>query len=318
MPKKRKEEQVTQIPPAQAGVSRRLMPEFSQGETDLEESPGSPEEEITPKTSTAQIVEEETGASSPPASSPPTQEKTQEKTQKETQESKEEEWIIPGRIKTVEDLKKSYRELEGAFTRVNQEKADLERFYQDLLQTSPPSQKAPVSISSDLGEKLLNSPNEAINELTSMITSKVKEDLMREQTQRAQAAYIQEGREVIDYLRQNFPEEVKEENYPFIDALAMWKAPSYLKGPMERYKWAAEEFRTWKKKLQDEMKPSVQAEIQEVEAMKRQAKTESPTAPKVERTFSRAEIRDMIINRPEEYQRRQKEILEAYRTGKVR
>jgi len=313
MPKKRKEEQTMQTSPAQAGVSRRLMPEPSQEEIDLEKTPGSPEEETTPKASTARIVEEET------ESSPPVQEKTEEKIQEKTPEkSEEEKWIIPGRIKTVEDLLKSYRELEGAFTRANQEKADLERFYQDLLQTSPPSQKAPTSVSSDLGDKLLNSPNEAINELTSVITSKVKEDLMREQTRQAQAAYIQEGREVIDYLRQNYPEEVKEENYPFIDALAMWKAPSYLRGPKERYEWAVKEFQTWKKKLQDEMRPSVQAEIQEVEAMKRQAKTESPTASKAERTFSRAEIRDMIINRPEEYQRRQKEILEAYRTGKVR
>ena len=244
-------------------------------------------------------------------------EKTQnieQSSQKEGGETSNE--LILGKFKSVKDLEKSYREIEKAFTRVNQEKAEQERFYKELLKAIPTKTSTPqIDIAEDFYEKLQDNPKEAVKEIISIVEQNLEKKNEEKRKLEEQAKFESSKEYVTKYLHETYPDIVKPENYAFLDHLASLNPSGDLKS---RYEYAVSEFKKFRQRLIDEVKPQATKEVAQVEEMKRKAKLESSSPRPSKKIYSREKIIQLMIHQPEEYKLREKEIMQAYREGRVR
>lgn len=224
--------------------------------------------------------------------------------------------LILGKFKTHEDLEKAYRELESAFTRVSQEKSAQRQFYEDLIRSIGSDNGSGKDITLDdkfadeFQDMLFENPKEALSKFAKAIKSEIFNDL--------NAKFVEkDALETTEYIKRTYPDIVKEENYAIIDALAAI-APPDLKTYRQRYEFAIDEFRKLKNRLIEAERQSIQKEIQATEEMKERAKIAPSSAISSEKVYSRAAIRDMMLNRPSEYARLYDDILRAYREGRVK
>lgn len=122
-------------------------------------------------------VAEDTSTTTPEENLSEEQEQTSESTE-ETDEGAAtegsagtpEEWVVPGRFKTVEDLKNSYRHAEAELTRRSQELSQLKR---QASQTSA----NPERELTDFKEAVLKNPVEAVRSVARSVTKEALEEV---------------------------------------------------------------------------------------------------------------------------------------------
>lgn len=231
-------------------------------------------------------------------------------------EPQKEEELILGRFKTQEDLEKSYKEMEGTFTRSQQALTEQKQFYEDILKGTQPVQKEqdqPIEIGDDFYNRFNENPQEAASDMAKAIRTQVMDEIKRESS-------ADDLKSTIERIKLDHSDVVIDQNYPILEGLAQM-ATQYdpaIKTHRQRYDFAIKEFKTMRDSIINSVKPVVQDQIRATETMKEKAKIETATSSVSEKTYSRAEIRSMMINRPDEYERKQGEIMQAYRDGRVR
>lgn len=270
--------------------------------------------------STATIVSDD-----PPEEGEVEEEVEEEEAEEETETEEEEvetDNLILGKFKTQEELETAYTELNGSFTRTNQEKANEKKFYEDLLKTTTgqPEVKVDEKFAENFYEELMENPTEATKNLVSQITQQVRGDLETEK--RVSQAERQEGekRKTIAWLNKNYPDVVNNQrNSAIVDGLAM-AAPEEFRGSYQSmYEYAMKEFEGFAEGVGKKIAPRIKEEVDEMNEMKRKAKINSAgTVSQSSKIYSSAEIRKLMQTNPAEYKRKEKILMKAYAEGRVK
>lgn len=111
----------------------------------------------------------------------------------EDKSSEEEEWVIPNRCKTVDDLKKSYSDLESEFSRRNAENAQLRKQAAERNKATPAEQEAELVTFND---NLKKDPIGTLRRLAREEVGDVKSDT---NSLRFEQAYFRRKNEVPDF-----------------------------------------------------------------------------------------------------------------------
>ena len=225
--------------------------------------------------------------------------------------------LIMGKYKSQDDLINAYKEIQASKTRGDQEKAEQEKFYKDLLAQTAKKQeeKAPELNYKELADLQITDPAEYTRRLSAEITRQVKVERDKEVAEKAKVDEQNDLTTAQAEIIRLHPEIVKEENYPILNAYANQSDKPNWSG---RFEDAVKEFKAMQERLKAEVTPSVQETVAQTEQMKANAKIESSTARSTAKIYKMSDIRRLITENPAEYQRLQPEIMKAYSENRVR
>lgn len=234
------------------------------------------------------------------------------------QESQEEEEIVnevqeaevPSKFKDkpLEDIVKSYAELEKEFGRKNNELGELRKLTDQLLGlqlSDKKEEEAPKEYSLDV-DSLLDNPSEAISSAISNNPEfrEIKEALQRDKREKAKAAFEAE--------HANWEEDLKSQEFQ------EWVGSSSIRSEMFQrahtqydYKIAGELF-----DMYNQTKPS--APKTDTQKVKRNAVETGSTGAKSTKIFRRADLINLRTQNPAKYEAMEDEIMKAYAEKRVR
>ncbi len=214
----------------------------------------------------------------------------------------------------LDKLLKSYNEAESKLTALSQQVSSMEDYYRNLLSATQPKQPLPEL--DDVAEKIFEDPKNALGEFSELVINKVKSELEAEKEREAIKRQEEDKANAIKYLAEQGIT-LESPDMPFIDTYAtryLNKGDSYT----EAYKQAVKDYNTFVASLKERIQPEVAGQVQEVENMKRKARVETASATAGKKMISASYIRDLLINNPQEYARREAEFMKAYQEGRVK
>lgn len=226
------------------------------------------------------------------------------------EETEQEKRLYGGKFNTAEELESDYQKTQAALTQANQEKAGIRRLNEDLTRVIS-TVRIPVKtkLSENFRDRFDDNPQEATDELVEVATNAAYTRLEQERIKR-------EDQEAINYIQSAYPDIVIPENYAVLDGLAIESTSPTARG---KYEEAIRKYKDRRKAIIEDAKPSILKEAQKVDEMKSGARIEgSVRSVGGGKTFSSAQLGDMMVNHPEEYARRQDEIMKAYKENRVR
>ena len=230
-------------------------------------------------------------------------------------ENKEPEYVVPDKFKdkSIEDVSKSYEELEKKLGRQAQELGDTRKLADDLLrqeleknkQTQAPQQDQPTEFDYD-------NPLESVRKMIQQELNHVREQLKATQDVSTRDKLAQQHPDYMDIAAS--PEFSDWVNSSPIRVDLYRRANDQLE-----YNAAVELLDTWKALNPTKETPS-KVETQKVTKQKiNELSTESgSTGQTSTKTFSRRELINLRATNPQKYQDMSEEIRQAYAEGRVR
>lgn len=238
-------------------------------------------------------------------------------TNKELQPSETDK--ISGRFDSPEALAKSYGELEKKFTQSSQTHADRERFLEDMVhQLMKSNEPAPTTASptpilpDNMQEMFLDRPEEAMKIMTEQITNSVMEKV--DSSFSKQEAKMSNA-EAKNHLVTKYPEYMTDELIPILNGYAGKSNKDTL---VEKYEDAIEQYKVFVDRVKETTVPVVTEKITQANDLKEKARLESHSTTKPVVKFTHEGLGKMMRDNPDEYARRQPEIMDAYAKGLVR
>lgn len=153
-------------------------------------------------------------------------EAAQEAGTEESTAEKDEEWVLPGRVKTAAELARHYRELEGQYTRTSQELSELRRLrdqQEAARHTSPKSEYGVEQFAQDLKQD----PVGAVRKVASAELEPLKHELKKQQFQAEYSRYATTYSDFLDL--EPTMTRIAQENLDMIKANDMQNDPRLLK-----------------------------------------------------------------------------------------
>ena len=223
------------------------------------------------------------------------------------------EIVLPEKFKgkTMNDVVRSYKELESLTTRLAQRNMELES-------SSKPKGEdlADVDLPDDIGEILIDDPRKAKEIIKNAVKSVAEKQIRTSKEKEESGKSENDIKDARTFVLENYPEYYSSAHSPTVDALAM----SYPSGTyVDRYKKACADYTKLVLDAKVEVKKEVQKELQEVEQMKQVATIPNTTPKKAAKKsyFKRSDINKMITHNPGEYAKRIDEIRLAVRENRV-
>ena len=222
--------------------------------------------------------------------------------------------VLPEKFKgkSMQDVVKSYTELESLTTRLAQKNMELEKSY------AKPANEIPedVELPDNYSDLMLDNPAEAKRILQKAISTAVAKELNKAKAESASVGEEEDKTNALKFVMIEYPEYYSSDHSNTVNALAM----SYPSGTYtERYKKACEDYSKLRQDARVEVKKEVQKEIKDVEQMKESAIIPGTTPKKVEKKkyIKRSEINHLIVSNPGMYAKRIDEIRTAVREGRI-
>jgi hypothetical protein len=224
------------------------------------------------------------------------------------------EYEVPEKFKgkSLEDVVKSYTELEKEFGRKNNEVGELRSLADKLLQQELESKQTPVETKEVTFDDLVESPEDAVS---GIVDNRVKELESKLENYNREAGLAKFQAKHTDYNEvgqdPKFQEWIKGSTY---------RTKMFLQADQNFDFDAADELLTEWKERQELLKQTSEAEVQNKvkDDLKKASAESGGTGETSKKIYSRSQLMNLRLNNPSKYEAMQDEIERAYAEGRVR